>query len=228
MTPKKLRSRNIAAGCRTKVARARTKAVARRGTTGRAPTSRIRPPTRSQRMPASVASARRAAGARPAAAATTRYGPSRPRAPREERAEVQAARRRRRVAGLGAGRVSRRQREPDERQHEQDRAAPRRPGTRSGPPGRRTRSPARRRATGPGRTRSGAPVRAGPGPAGRGGPSRRSPKATSSMARTARTGQPPAEPYGTHSSVTIAGAARRPPRSEPPPRGENAMMKIAR
>ena len=49
-----------------------------------------------------------------------------------------------------------------------------------------------------------------------------------SMARTASSGQPPAEPYGTQSRVIIAGAATTLTRTAQPPRGENATMNEAR
>ena len=52
--------------------------------------------------------------------------------------------------------------------------------------------------------------------------------APSSIASTTSSGQPPAEPYGTHSSVIIAGAARTLSRTAQPPRGENATMNDAR
>jgi hypothetical protein len=42
------------------------------------------------------------------------------------------------------------------------------------------------------------------------------------MARTASTGQPPADPYGTHRTVTIAGAARTASSIQRCPRGEKA------
>jgi hypothetical protein len=54
------------------------------------------------------------------------------------------------------------------------------------------------------------------------------PNATSSIASTASTGQPPAEPYGTHSTVTMAGAATTARAIQRWPRGENAMTNETR
>ncbi len=54
------------------------------------------------------------------------------------------------------------------------------------------------------------------------------PKAMSSITSISTIGQPPADPYGTHSSVTIAGAATTARRTGVAARGENAMMNVPR
>ena len=71
-------------------------------------------------------------------------------------------------------------------------------------------------------------ARAGPGQVVRGARSATMPNAPSSIVSTTSSGQPPAEPYGTHSRVIIAGAARTLSRTAQPPRGEKATMNDAR
>ena len=226
VTPKKLRARNSTGGWRTNVARSSTNAVAMARNHGRAPTVRISPPTSSQRT-ADLGHRRagRHAGRPTRIPAPIRYGPTRPRKPRTNglRSRPNA-----RPGPPGDGRRPGRPRRGRRARRPAGSGTPRRPGRPAARRARRRPMRARHRRTGSGRTRSG-----GVG-SGRSWASRpwsaiaTIPNATSSMTRSARIGQPPAEPYGTHSSVTIAGAARTASRTRRPPRGENATMNEAR
>ena len=81
MTPKKLRSRKSGVGGSTSTARTRTTAVESAKKRGTPPSRRTSPPTRSQRTPAWTASGPWPTRVTARSAATTTYGPSRPRRP---------------------------------------------------------------------------------------------------------------------------------------------------